>query len=242
MTFRIAAAFTDAAEIFRSDRDLLLRVGALFFFLPAFGVELFLPFAPPAGADMVASLEAQVDYASAHAVWLILRGGLDLFGEAAILALLLNPLRPTVAMAMRDAGRLFLPYVIARILIGAAEGVGTLFLIVPGLYILGRTFLVAPLMIGEAERNPIAAIRRGWNATRNRGWTLFSVNAVLLLPGLFVASILRSMALAAGDAAGPVTVALLAAGVAFVQMAVSVATLLLQVAVWRQLGPRTRGM
>jgi hypothetical protein len=92
---------------------------------------------------------------------------------------------PRVALAAALAA---LPaYVGAVVLAAVPTGLGLLLLVVPGLYIAARLFLVVPIAVVE-RGGAVAILRRSWAMTRDVAWTLllFIVLAVLFVVGLSV--------------------------------------------------------
>lgn len=81
-------------------------------------------------------------------------------------------------------------YLVAVLIITPVTTLGLLLLVVPGLYLFARLFLVGPAVVIEGL-GPITALRRSWAMTADIGWTLtlFFVLAVLFVLG---ASILAS--------------------------------------------------
>jgi hypothetical protein len=80
---------------------------------------------------------------------------------------------------------------IASIVAGIGVAIGTIFLVIPGLYLMVRfRLVVASVMIEDS--GPIEAIKRSWALTEAHAWTIFGVMAVtfvasaLLIVGVIV--------------------------------------------------------
>lgn len=83
------------------------------------------------------------------------------------------------------------PLFVAGLLAGLGIALGFLALIVPGLFLLTRWILFAPVVV--LERLPATdALRRSWNLVRGHGWTVF---AVILLT-LILSAVGQALALA----------------------------------------------
>lgn len=155
--------------MFRADWPLLLTLAGVFVFFPAFALFLFAPM--PEGQAQVSDqmLQQIIAYYKANMIWFVLVNAISAFGQAAILALLLDRARPTVGEALTHAGTLFPSYFIAQFLTNFATGAAVI-LVVPAIYLLGRFATVGPLLVAERVTNPIRAIGAGWRETHQRGW------------------------------------------------------------------------
>lgn len=104
----------------------------------------------------------------------------SIIGQLSVSALALGSFGPaTVGETLKEAsGRL--PAALAASLIqGIAFGFGLVLLILPGLYLLGRLWLVVPLIVAET-RDPLDAVRRSWELTRGRGLQMMGFVAIML--------------------------------------------------------------
>ena len=88
MTNDFSAIFGDARALWRANRDLLIRVGGVFLFLPAFATQLFLPPQEMQDVTFEQAFEATVQWAAANAHWLLLDRLVSLFGVVTMLMLL----------------------------------------------------------------------------------------------------------------------------------------------------------
>jgi hypothetical protein len=146
-----------------------------------------------------------------------------------------------VGDALGIAAALFLPYLLASLLVGWATLAGFFLLIIPGLYLSGR-FAILPAVVTQGAGDGInKSIIRTWRVTSNCGW------AILFLM-LFVAVIVRIFAGVADAAIVAICQSIAGEdGIPIVESAVkalfvvleAVAFILVLVAVNRQLSAQT---
>lgn len=216
MQFDMTAAWNEAMRLVSANRDVLLIVGGVFFFLPyvAFGLLM-----GNQTAAMEASLGANPDpKAAAEAVlamyrqiwWVILllavAQGIGMLG---LLALLTDRSRPTVGQALAIGARLFPSYIAAQFIIGILM---TLFLVIPiaigagisvaigvgaGIaalvvlaYVFTKFILVPPVIAIERVVNPIAALTRSWRLTKGNSVRIFGFLVLLLLAVALVGGVI----------------------------------------------------
>ncbi|MES2339433.1 MAG: hypothetical protein V4537_15180 [Pseudomonadota bacterium] len=258
MKLDFTRSFADALAAWRRDGALLLPVAGLTMFLPQLAILLLVPSPSslmPDQADMVleggkpdpatvqATADALTGWATQYGGWYALAPALALFGALAVMALYLMPQRPTVAGALGRAAVLFLRYLLASILIGFAA----LSILLPGamsglllaalmplaFYVLGRTMLVAPVIVGEAPVGAIAAIQRSWQLTRGNGWMLGATYAA----PLFAAQLIGGALLSIGEMGGanPVIAGIVDGLAALVLTIATLLLALVEIALYRRL-------
>lgn len=198
-----SAAWKAAAAMVAQNRDVLMAIAGVFFLLPSLAFAVFVPEPQvPAGvppAELMAAMGAA--YASA-APLLIVVSILQMAGTLAMLIVMTDPARPTVGRAITRAFAATGPYLLAQLMVGVGLGVAFVVLAtiasLSGIAVLAgavvillfaamiycglRVLLVATAIAIEAERNPVAAIRRSWVLTRgNTGrLALFLLLAAIL--------------------------------------------------------------
>lgn len=228
----IRLAFQESRAIFARDRDLLIRLAGVLFFLPSFAGLLFLP--PAVAEEGRSANQVLLAWFSENAHWLLAEQAVLLLGGGTLYRLYLDPARPTLGDALRRAAAGYLPFLLATLLATLSVFAGLILFILPGAYLLGRTALAAPAVVAEGG-GPVAALERSFRATRGQGWVLFGVQAMIL-----VASQLAVVVLGGLDGNGTgLASALVDAAAAAVGTAAILATLLFKVAAWRQLGSST---
>jgi hypothetical protein len=230
MTFSYDRVWADVVTMVRANVALLLTLAGVFMFLPSFALWLFAPMPePPAagsgdGGEVFALI---MSYYRANWPAMLAVSVVSTFGQAAILALLLDNDRPTVSEALGKAGRLLPMYFLLGIATSLALGVGFALLFVPGIYLLGRLIVAGPVMIGENIGNPVEAITRGWAYSKGHGWRIAGLvmligivgwigfSAVTSVVGVVAGLVLppgaSAMVKAAADALGGAGLALLIA-------------------------------
>lgn len=105
-------------------------------------------------------------------------------GRMAVTRLVLTP-GETPGRALGIAFASLPAWLTATLLMAVPVGAGLLLLVVPGLYLMARLFLLAPVLVVE-RCGPIAAVRRSWDLTEACAWqlVLLFVFAVLAAIGL----------------------------------------------------------
>lgn len=238
MTLRFAGVFADAGAIWRGERELLLAVAGVFLLVPVFGLRLFLPELDLKTVPEDALWPAIAAWYGDNALWLAGQLVLQAIGAATILALLLDPARPTVGEALARAVRLLPGLMLGLAGILLLAGFGSFLFVVPGLYALGRTFLVWPVYVAEPGQGPFRAFAEAIRRTDRHGWMLLLVSMAIWLPAYLAAGICD----AAGASAGPLGKGLADLLVALVSAAAQLGQLLVQAAAYRGLTGARKGM
>lgn len=241
MKIDIGAACREALELWRRDRDVIVAVAGVFFFLPNFALALFLSRGDGAAqpGDQQAMVEALQRYLVDNAHWLGLQAVAELVGIAVLLALVLDPSRPTVREALVAAFRRLPILIVAMLLVSAAKLVGLLLFVLPLLYVIGRAFLVLPVLVAEPQRRFGDAMQRAVSLTEGQVIPLLAVSGLLYFGAQLVVLLLSGTAGAISSGGGnPVTLAMLSAAVAAVGAAMSVAFTLVRVTVYRRLASK----
>jgi len=173
MSFSYDRVWADAVAMVRANGVMLATLAGVFMFLPSLALWMFAPMpSPPSGGDGTEGIRFLTDYYSANWPGLLLVSLISTFGQAVILLLLLDPDRPTVGDALGQAARALPMYFLLGLMTSLAIGVGFVLLFVPGIYLLGRLMVAAPVMIGERVASPVDAIQRGWAYTKGIGWRI----------------------------------------------------------------------
>lgn len=203
MKLDLGKAWTDATAMLNANREVVIIVAGLFFFLPYFAFLLFFPEllnpetvqAPP-GADPDAAMDAmlgayQAIYGKAWPA-MIVYYLLQMVGSLALLALLTDRAQPTVGEALKIGATSFPTYLASQILfwIGAvlllALPIGILAAVAPLPIVVLVGFLLAIvviyLMIKFTLVSPVIAIEREMNpvTAMQRSWALTKGNSFLI--------------------------------------------------------------
>ncbi|WP_294323266.1 hypothetical protein [uncultured Sphingomonas sp.] len=240
MRLNVAAACQEALELWKRERDVIAAVAGVFFFLPNLALALFMRMdsvAARAGAqDDQALLATMQSYLVDNAPLLGFQMIAELVGVAVLLALLLDPARPTVGEALRIVARRLPVLLAATVLLNIAIAGGMLLFLVPGLYVIGRAALVLPVLLGEPERRFGDAVGRALDLTQGRVIQLLSLQALIFVGAYFVQRLLQGLAGVASSGGGnPVTMGMLAVSTAAVSMATTIAYTLVRATIYRRL-------
>ncbi len=244
MSLSLRGALTDAVTLWRTDRDLLVRIGGVFYALPVLAIAMLastISVSDAATPEQVREAVAafyRVNLFAVVAVSLALE-----FGTLAILNLYLQR-GQTVGMLLRASALRLLPWVLLGLANGAIMQLGFTLFVVPGLYVFGRTWMMGAAYVAEPERGLFGAVERGFKLSARNGWRLallgFSI-AILLAAGVLVLVIVTQALVAlAGGAA--VVHALLLVPVAVAGAAAYGFFTLVRVAAYRRLGGSINGM
>lgn len=174
------AIWQETLDALRPDFWTIFAVAAPFTLLVSVGLAVFGP-PPPQKLD---DLTPQVV--------LILGLVPNVISAIAQLAVVRMVLRPgDTAGAALAAGFVALPAWVAATLVTALPlAIGVVLLIVPGLYLMARLFLVAPVIVIE-RAGPVTAILRSWKLTDDSAWQLVLL-FVLAGLGLLGASLIAA--------------------------------------------------
>jgi hypothetical protein len=239
-----ALLLRDAWALFRRDRQLLLTIAGLFFFVPAFALVLFVP-PTPAPDRLIEDRQAQAEaWMTALQAWVGDYGVgcaaaylVGFLGLAIVFALYLDAHRPTVGEAIGRAARIFPRFLLAMLLVAVPAGAGMYLLLLPGLWLMSRFFLAGPIVVADRSSSAIKAVARSWRLTRRAQFSLLGAVALIYLSGMLLGQpfLLLGEWLSGQGAANPVVMALTGACAAAVGMAAQLASALLGVATYRRL-------
>jgi hypothetical protein len=190
MKLSYSAVWADTAALLRGHASLIATVAGVFLFLPGLLAAYFLP--QPQADDFAQLGRLWGEYASRNWHWLLLARLVNMVGEIAIL-LLIFARGITVGGAIAAAAALLPSYFAALVLGNVAIGLGTLLLIVPGLYLLGRLGPLASVLAAENRRNPIAAIGRCWAVTQGHGWAILGIILIVAIAAMIVVAVASAL-------------------------------------------------
>ncbi|HEU4960469.1 MAG TPA: hypothetical protein VFT56_08680 [Sphingomonas sp.] len=246
MTIDWPGVAADAWGRWRRDRQLLLPIAGLFLFLPQFAFYLlaqpFPALTPEEARDTAALLKPDsplMGWASHNAPGMLAAVLLMTFGSLAVLCLYLDGRPGTPGRALRRAIGLFPRYLLAAIVAGLPAGPIELMLVIlvlPCLYLLGRLMLVGPALVAERPIGVFRAIARSFALTRRRGLAMTALAAGVMLTAMLLPAPFRLIrdALQADAMGNPVAIALAEAVGSALAAAVALATVLIEVALYRR--------
>ncbi len=183
MKFSYSAVWNDAVRILRSHGSLLLAIAGVFFLLPGLLLGYFVPQPTGSGQD---ALDALMRHYNANWPWILLAQLVNLIGGIAIYKLLFDSRGGTVGSAIGGALPILPMYFIMTVISSVAIGMGLVFLLLPGIYLLGRLVIAGAAMVAEGHRSPVAPIRSSWNLTRGRGWAVAGLVIVVVAAGVLL--------------------------------------------------------
>jgi hypothetical protein len=258
MKFDGNLAWKQASAAMGANRELLLALAGVFFFLPSFALIMLFKQPPvPPGAtpeQMLASLEP---FLASVGPWVVIASAVQALGQLTLIELFGRGGRSTVGEALRRGLASLLSYVAAQLLIGfmmmavlfVALGLGSIVSPVLGLVLAGylvcqayaRFLTAAAVIVLERRINPLTALVRAVALSRGNGFRIgnflfllviaFTV-AVMVLT--IVLGIIAALTMGQGRAADIVTGFFSSAATAFAVAYFAAIT----VAIYRQLaGP-----
>lgn len=219
MKFDLDKAWRDAMSLLKANLGLLVTIAGVFYFLPYAAATSFIPemsqLANP-GAGMNADAMMAVMQSMVAKYWwlflaLMIVGGI---GNLAMLALMRQRAKPTVAEALETGVKSIATYLGAQIiqaglivlviffLVGlpgvvggrALAALGMVLAFVVTLYIIIKLTLVSPVIAMDGEMNPVAAIRKSWTLTKDNSLRLFLFFALLVIAFLVISSVVSLVA------------------------------------------------
>lgn len=204
MRFDMSRAWRDATAMIAANREVMLIVAGVFFFLPNVATSLLMPQVEPSVTQpaptedigqILAQLESQLQAALPPGAMLalFLSGLAQAIGLIALLALLRDDTKPTVGEALKVGIAGLLPYIGAQLLAGLGLGLAIVVLIgipaaaglgaIAAIFMLAAIPLFAYVMIKISLVSPVIAIEKLMNpvAILKRSWSLTKGNSFRLL-------------------------------------------------------------
>ena len=211
MKFDMTKAWNDAVALISGNREVLLIVAGVFFFLPGLASTLLTPkIDPPVGLEGAEAANYMVEVLASAGPVLFLMGLIQAAGLIALLTLLNDAARPTVGEAIKAGLIGLIPYIASQILliiglaipIGAIVGLAaltgssvvtslvflaaTIFMV----YALVKTSLMSPVIAIEKTYNPIKVLVRSWRLTKGNSVRLLAFYLLLLVVYLVLAMLI----------------------------------------------------
>lgn len=214
MKLDLNAAWDQAVRLVAMNREVMLVLGGVFFFLPYVIFFLLVPMpdfaaiAEAAGENAQIAMTAAMNGFLADYWWAVLLLSLvQMIGGLAVMAVVGDPARPTVGAAMRR-GAIFLPSNFAAQIITSLAIMGVLFVAILAGALTGSQTMAATLSVFafpvivwlltrlslsgaaiaiEGVANPLTAIARSWRMTKGSGLRLVAF-FLLLFAAFFVIS------------------------------------------------------
>lgn len=201
MNVTFSGIFKDAADLWRRDRDLLSRIGAIFFFLPALASQFFLPAPDLSGSNQAEMNAALLKWMSSYGGWMFAQLAVVAFGSGVIFLMFLSVDRPALVQALKRMIRLFPSLLLTWTLVLLAMSLGSMLLLVVAFYMGGRALLSGALVVAEPERGPIGSIVESVKLSHRRGW-MFSAVGLLVVAGSYALAAVPQLGITVLSGAG----------------------------------------
>jgi hypothetical protein len=236
------AVWTDARALLAAHKEAIAAIAGFFIFMSAW-ISAFL--VPPLIFENLGNSNQAVVEISRYfeANWRVLVPTMlvTIYGSLSLYVLMSGRRLEKVGDALGIAAALFLPYLLASLLVGWATLAGFFLLIIPGLYLSGRFAILPAVVTQDAGDGINKSIIRTWRVTSNCGWAilflmLFVAVIVRIFAGVADAAIVAICQSIAGEDGIPIVESAVKA--LFVALE-AVAFILMLVAVNRQLSAQT---
>lgn len=203
MKFDGNLAWKHASATMAGNRDLLLALAGVFFFLPSFAmIMLFKQPQVPPGATREQMLMLLEPFIASVLPWLIIGSLVQALGQLTLIELFGRHGRLTVGEALRRALRALPSFIVVQLLMGFAAsmvlflamGLGGLLSPVLGLalgvyaicQVYGRFVTASAVVALERQFNPFRALARSVTLSRGHGWRIGNFLFLLVAAVLFV--------------------------------------------------------
>jgi len=204
MKLDMGAAWNTATSLIGRNRDVVLVVAGVFFFLPSLAVSLIVPEAaamPIAeSADTEAMMSALMSLYADY-WWAILPSGIaQAIGTLALLILLTDRAKPTVGEALKRGALSFPSFFVANLLLAFAIAIPValaqvasplaIFLVAPiAIYLAIKFSLIMPAIAIDRIVNPLGALARSWQLTKGNSLLLFVFYLLLFIAALVISAL-----------------------------------------------------
>lgn len=215
MKFDMGQAWNQATAMLSANRDLVLVVAGVFFFLPYLALMLMMPdiatqLPTDPGTDPQVVLDALRDLVSQLWLPLLVVSLLQAIGSLSLISLLRDSSRPTLGEALKLGLIAFVPYLAAQLLSSLAVGFGVALLVGGGaaihpllgvlmifvalagaVYVWTKFSLTMPVIGVERVYNPLAALARSWALTKGNSLRLFGFYFLIIVAGIVVITVIQ---------------------------------------------------
>ncbi|MCO4091606.1 MAG: hypothetical protein HEQ34_06590 [Sphingorhabdus sp.] len=236
------AVWTDARALLAAHKEAIAAIAGFFIFMSAWISAFLVP--PLIFENLDNSNQAVVEISRYfEANWRVLVPTMlvNTYGSLSLYVLMSGRRLEKVGDAFGIAAALFLPYLLASLLVSWATLAGFFLLIIPGLYLSGRFAILPAVVTQDAGDGINKSVIRTWRVTSNCGWAilflmLFVAVIVRIFAGVADAAIVAICQSIAGEDGIPIVESAVKA--LFVALE-AVAFILMLVAVNRQLSAQT---
>jgi hypothetical protein len=182
MSFTIRSVLADAATLWRAERELLVALAGMFFVVPMLAIALLL-----SGLDLSASEDPEkvrqvlmAFYAANLLPLIAINLAID-FGSFAVFNLYLQGGGRTLGEVLLLALRRFGLFFVLSLVTGLLFSFGLSLFVVPGLFVLARTWLAGPALAADPGAGILGAFRTGWSRSGGvAGFALLGLGSMVL--------------------------------------------------------------
>lgn len=209
MKLNYMECWNGAMAILRDHKEAILAIAGVFLFLPTLLMAQFVGQPSLEGTeDLNAITAAYSEFFSENISAIIVSNLLISFGGFVIYFTIAPSHSGTVADDLGKALRLFLIFLIANILTGLATFAGMLLFIIPGLYAACRLILVPIIIADHGEKNPLEALMKSWESTKDNGFSILLLVLMIAIIGAITVGVIQMIigviiGLATGGAGWP---------------------------------------
>ncbi|MBB4840554.1 hypothetical protein HNP52_003646 [Sphingomonas kyeonggiensis] len=174
MSLTSRGIFLDAVSLFRAERELLIALAGMFFVVPMLGAVLLVSgLQLPATQDAEKLREAIMAFYDANLLTILAISLVMDFGSFAIFNLFLRGDGRTLGQVLLLALKRFGAFFVLNTIAGLLFSFGLSLFVIPGLYMLVRTWLAGPAFAADPAIGILGAFREGWR--RSAGVTGFAL-------------------------------------------------------------------
>ncbi len=194
MKLNYMQCWNGAMALLRDHKEAILAIAGVFVFLPTLLMAQFVGQPVLSGTeDLNAITAAYSTFFSENAVAIILSNLLISFGGFVIFFTIAPSHSGTVADDLSKAMRLFLIFLLANILTGLATFAGFLLLVIPGLYVACRLVLVPIIIADRGEKNPLEAVKKSWDHTKDNGFSILLLILIIAIIGAITVGVIQML-------------------------------------------------
>ncbi|MDG2535449.1 hypothetical protein P6144_17440 [Sphingomonas sp. HITSZ_GF] len=182
MSFTSRGVLADAATLWRAERELLLPLAGMFFVVPMLGAVLLLAgFELPATDDPEKLRAALMAFYGDHLLPIVAINLAVDFGCFAVFNLYLQGGGRTLGEVLLVTLKRFGGYFILSLLANTLFSLGLSLFVVPGLFVLVRTWLAGPAYAAQPREGILGAFRAGWRRSAGLGgFALLGLGSMVL--------------------------------------------------------------
>lgn len=174
MSLTSRGILADAVTLWRAERELLVALAGMFFVVPMLGAALLLAgLEPTATGDAEKLRQALAAFYTANLPAILAINIVMEFGTFAIFNLYLQGGGRTLGEVLLITLKRFAAFFVLIVIAGLSFSIGFSLLVIPGLFVLARTWLAGPALAADPAGGVLGAFREGWR--RSAGLTGFAL-------------------------------------------------------------------